>query len=45
MEFRGKDGGTLMTLTQGTFENAHGRDMHEMGWASSFNDLARLVEA
>ena len=45
VEFRGKDGGTLMTLTQRTFENANDRDMHEMGWSSSFNDLARLVEA
>ncbi len=43
VEFRAKAGGTLMTLTQQAFAESKDRDMHEMGWSSSFNDLARLV--
>jgi uncharacterized protein YndB with AHSA1/START domain len=44
VEFKRDGDGTLIRLTQQTFETAHDRDMHNMGWSSSFNDLARLVE-
>jgi uncharacterized protein YndB with AHSA1/START domain len=44
VNFRAKGNGTLMTLMQRTFAESKDRDMHEMGWSSSFNDLARLVE-
>lgn len=44
VELKPDGDGTLLTLTQQTFETANDRDMHNMGWSSSFNDLARLVE-
>jgi uncharacterized protein YndB with AHSA1/START domain len=45
VELKPDGGGTLLQLTQRTFETTNDRDMHNMGWSSSFNDLARLVEA
>ena len=36
--------GTLMTLVQGRFEDANNRDMHNMGWSSSFNKLGPIVD-
>ncbi len=35
--------GTLMTLTQGPFENAKSRNNHNFGWTSSFNDLEKIL--
>ncbi len=43
VDFRAKGGGTLMTLTQRTFAESKDRDMHQMGWSSSFNDLAKFL--
>jgi glutathione S-transferase len=44
VEFRPDGDGTLMTLTQHSFADEHQRDLHNQGWSSSFNDLARHVE-
>ncbi len=35
--------GTRMKLVQTVFENAHQRDMHNMGWDSSFDCLERSL--
>jgi uncharacterized protein YndB with AHSA1/START domain len=35
-------GGTLMTLTQKTFQSAEQSGFHNQGWASSFNKLVQL---
>ncbi len=35
--------GTLMVLTQGSFEGKDGRDNHGAGWSSSFNDLDKVL--
>jgi uncharacterized protein YndB with AHSA1/START domain len=43
VDFRAKGSGTLMTLTQRTFAESKDRDMHQMGWSSSFNDLAKFL--
>ena len=45
LEFEAVDGGTRLSLEQRTFEEQEHRDSHRGGWTSSFNDLARLVEA
>jgi uncharacterized protein YndB with AHSA1/START domain len=45
VELKPERGGTLLRLTQRTFETGKSRDMHTMGWSSSFENLARLVEA
>jgi uncharacterized protein YndB with AHSA1/START domain len=41
VEFREVGGKTEMTMTH-ELPNAKSRDMHEMGWASSFNKLEKL---
>lgn len=41
--FTKTDGGTLMVLTQGSFEGSEGRDNHGYGWSSSFNDLDKVL--
>jgi uncharacterized protein YndB with AHSA1/START domain len=45
VEFRPDGNGTLMTLTQHSFEDERSRGMHDHGWSSSFNDLARHLQA
>ena len=42
--FEKVDGGTLMTLTQKTFQSAEQSVLHNEGWTSTFNKLARLFE-
>ena len=37
--------GTLLSLTQRTFQTANDRDMHNMGWSYSLTGLAELLEA
>jgi uncharacterized protein YndB with AHSA1/START domain len=44
VDFTPEGGGTLLKLTQRTFQTAKDRDMHNMGWSSSLENLARLVE-
>ncbi len=44
VELRPDGDGTLLKLTQQTFLTAKDRDMHNMGWGSSLEGLARLVE-
>jgi uncharacterized protein YndB with AHSA1/START domain len=36
-------GGTKMHFVQAVFDSAEQRDNHSQGWASSFNDLARVL--
>ncbi|MEN8197020.1 MAG: SRPBCC domain-containing protein [Pseudomonadota bacterium] len=40
IEFRERAGGTEMVLTHERFATAESRDLHKMGWTSSFEDLA-----
>ncbi len=35
--------GTRMILQQGKFEDMQGRDNHQLGWSSSFNDLEKAL--
>lgn len=45
VELKPDGDGTLLKLTQWTFQASKDRDMHNMGWSSSLEGLARLVEA
>ena len=44
IEFQDAPGGTEVKLRHELFENAEQRDMHEMGWNSSFVCLAKTVD-
>ena len=44
VSFEKVGGGTLMTLTQKTFQSAEQSVLHNQGWASTFNKLIRLFE-
>ena len=41
--FKPNGAGTRMILRQGIFQDIEARDSHNMGWTSSFNDLARVL--
>jgi uncharacterized protein YndB with AHSA1/START domain len=43
LTFEPAAGGTKMRLVQRLFESLEQRDGHKIGWASSFNDLERLL--
>ncbi len=43
LTFEATAGGTRMRLVQSLFDSADQRDQHNMGWASSFNDLERVL--
>ena len=45
VEFRERDGGTLMTFTQEPFTDEAERDGHASGWSQSFDKLERLLAA
>ena len=43
LTFQPTAAGTRLRLVQSVFESAEQRDNHNMGWASSLNDLERLL--
>lgn len=45
VEFRAKDGATVLTLTHERHASAESRDNHGVGWTGSFDRLERLVAA
>ena len=45
VELTPEDGGTLLSLTQRTFQTSNDRDMHNMGWSYSLTGLADLLAA
>ena len=45
LTFEATPEGTRMRLVQRVFQSVEQRDMHDMGWNSSFNDLNRVLAA
>lgn len=45
IELDAVDGGTRLVLEQKTFREREHRDSHRGGWASSFNELERFLDA